>query len=171
LEAREALIRKRLRGQDVGAIQQALRDRSNAKARERFLPFVRAVWPELIHGSHHDIMADVLERVARGELRRAIINMPPRSTKSRFASVLFPAWYLGRHPKEMVMQCSHTASLALDFGRDVRNVMATPEYQAIFPGIQMWKDGAPPTAGTWSRAANILPSARPTRLPAAVATW
>jgi hypothetical protein len=56
-------------------------------------------------------LGDILQREIHrfGELKRAIINMPPRSTESRFASVLFPAWYLGRHPKEMVMQCSHTA--------------------------------------------------------------
>lgn len=140
MNTREALIRKKLRGHDVAAIHQALRDIANTKARERFMPFVKSVWPEFIHGSHHDIMADVFERVERGELKRAIINMPPRSTKSRFASVLFPAWYLGKHPGEMVMQCSHTASLALDFGRDVRNLMATPDYQAIFPGIIMSRD-------------------------------
>jgi predicted phage terminase large subunit-like protein len=54
--------------------------------------------------------------------------------------VLFPAWYLGRHPNEQVMQCSHTASLALDFGRDTRNLMATSEYQGIFPGVSLSRD-------------------------------
>jgi len=45
-------------------------------------------------------MADAFERIERGALKRVIINMPPRSTKSKFASVLFPAWYLGKHPKK-----------------------------------------------------------------------
>jgi predicted phage terminase large subunit-like protein len=109
-------------------------------ARRRFLPFVRQMWPGFIHGSHHDIMADVFERIERGQCGRAIINMPPRSTKSRFASVLFQAWYLGRNPDRQVMACSHTASLALDFGRDVRNLIHSPEYQQIFPGVGLSQD-------------------------------
>src|SRR5215831_18111286 len=111
-----------------------------ALARDRFLPYVRQVWPQFIHGRHHDILADVFERIERGACKRAIINLPPRSTKSRFASVLFPSWYLGKHPDQKVMECSHTASLALDFGRDVRNLIASPEYQRIFPGMRVAQD-------------------------------
>src|SRR5262252_1621810 len=111
-----------------------------ALARDRFIPYVRQVWPNYIHGRHHDILADVFERIERGTCKRAIINLPPRSTKSRFASVLFPSWYLGRHPEQKVMECSHTASLALDFGRDVRNLINSPEYQRIFPGMRVAQD-------------------------------
>ena len=70
-----------------------------AKEREEsrvdFLTFVRKMWPAFIGGKHHEIMADAFERVANGELKRLIINMPPRHTKSEFASYLFPAWFLG----------------------------------------------------------------------------
>jgi predicted phage terminase large subunit-like protein len=117
-------------------------------ARERFLPFVLRVWPEFIHGRHHDIMADAFERVARGELKRCIINLPPRHTKSKFASVLFPAWYLGRHPSERVLECSHTASLAQDFGRELRNLVVTPEYRMIFPALKLSADAR--AAGRWN---------------------
>ena len=47
-----------------------------------FLDFVKAVWPEFIAGQQHRIIAEKLERVARGELKRLIVNMPPRHTKS-----------------------------------------------------------------------------------------
>ena len=59
--------------------------------RENFLDFVSAMWPDFISGRHHRIIAEKLERVARGELKRLIINMAPRHTKSEFASFLFPA--------------------------------------------------------------------------------
>ena len=61
------------------------------KCREDFLTFVRAMWPQFIVGEHHRAIADKLERIATGELKRLIINMPPRHTKSEFASYLFPA--------------------------------------------------------------------------------
>src|SRR5215467_7326503 len=109
-------------------------------ARERFIPYVKQVWPKYIHGRHHDILADVFERIERGECKRAIVNLPPRSTKSRFASVLFPSWYLGRHPDHRVMEASHTASLALDFGRDVRDLINSDEYQRIFPNVRLAQD-------------------------------
>ena len=64
-----------------------------------FLKFVKAVWPDFIEGYHHKIYAEKLNRVASGELKRLIVNMPPRHTKSEFASHLFPAFFMGRHPK------------------------------------------------------------------------
>ena len=67
---------------------------ANEACRENFLTFVKRVWPDFIAGRHHTVMADKLERVARGELKRVIINMAPRHTKSEFASFLFPAWYM-----------------------------------------------------------------------------
>lgn len=58
----------------------------NEKCQNEFLTFVRAMWPEFIAGRHHKIIAEKFERVARGELKRLIINMAPRHTKSEFAS-------------------------------------------------------------------------------------
>ena len=71
---------------------------ARATSKISFLDFVKKVWPQFIEGYHHKIMADAFERVARGELKRLIINMPPRHTKSEFASHLFPAWFLGLDP-------------------------------------------------------------------------
>ena len=86
-----------------------------------FLSFVKEVWPAFIEGEHHKIMSDAFNRIADGTLKRLIVNMPPRHTKSEFASHLFPAWYLGRFPDKKVIQTAHTAELAVGFCRKVRN--------------------------------------------------
>ena len=75
------------------------------KAQTRFLDFVKQMWPTFIGGRHHAIMANAFERVAAGECKRLIINMPPRHTKSEFASYLLPAWFLGKFPHKKVIQC------------------------------------------------------------------
>ena len=80
----------------------------NEKCQNDFLTFVRAVWPDFIAGRHHRIIAEKLERVARGDLKRLIINMAPRHTKSEFASYLFPAWFMGRMPNKKIIQATHT---------------------------------------------------------------
>jgi predicted phage terminase large subunit-like protein len=114
-------------------IEEYYRRIERAEASERFLPYVRKVWPEFIAGKHHKIMADAFERVARGELKRLIINMPPRHTKSEFASWLLPAWFLGRFPGKKIIQCSNTQDLAAGFGRKVRDLIMEDEaYQNIF---------------------------------------
>ena len=104
------------------------------RARTDFMEFVQRVWPTFIGGQHHKRMARAFERVARGELKRLIINMPPRHTKSEFASYLLPAWFLGNYPHKKVIQTSHTAELAVGFGRKVRNLVDSEAYKAVFPG-------------------------------------
>jgi hypothetical protein len=81
------------------------------------------MWPEFISGRHHAKIAKAFERVAQGKTKRLIINMPPRHTKSEFASYLLPAWFLGQFPQKKVIQTSHTAELAVGFGRKVRNLV------------------------------------------------
>ena len=117
-------------------------------AQEKFLAFVREVWPTFIAGRHHAKMADAFERVARGELKRLIINMPPRHTKSEFASYLLPAWYLGKYPHKKIIQTSHTAELAVGFGRKVRNLVDTETYHKIFPELALQADSK--AAGRWN---------------------
>ncbi len=69
-------------------------------AQLKFMSFVRKVWPTFIGGRHHEKMAAAFERVASGEIKRLIINMPPRHTKSEFASYLLPAWFLGKFQRK-----------------------------------------------------------------------
>lgn len=117
-------------------------------AQTKFIKFVEKVWPTFISGRHHKIMADAFERVANGELKRLIINMPPRHTKSEFASYLLPAWFLGKFPHKKVIQTSHTAELAVGFGRKVRNLVDSEVYNGIFPDLNLQADSK--AAGRWN---------------------
>ena len=117
-------------------------------SRSDFLTFVKKMWPAFIGGRHHKVMADAFERVANGELKRLIINMPPRHTKSEFASYLFPAWFLGRYPEKKIIQTAHTAELAVGFGRKVRNLISQEDFQSVFPGIELSSDSK--AAGRWN---------------------
>ena len=103
------------------------------KAQDYFMPFAHHVYENFIEGRHHRIIAEKLERVARGELKRLIINMPPRHSKSEFASFLMPAWFLGRNPKLKIIQATHNTELAVRFGRKVRDLIDDPAYKEIFP--------------------------------------
>ena len=118
------------------------------EAKEDFMKFVNTVWPTFIHGDHHEKMAKAFERVANGESKRLIINMPPRHTKSEFASYLLPAWFLGKYPNKKVIQTSHTAELAVGFGRKVRNLVDSDPYKRLFPDVALQSDSK--AAGRWN---------------------
>ncbi len=119
----------------------------NEKCQNDFLTFVRAMWPDFIAGRHHKIIADKFERVATGELKRLIINMAPRHTKSEFASYLFPAWMMGRDPRMKIIQATHTTELAVNFGRKVKNLIETDEYKEVFPEVALAVDSK--ASGRW----------------------
>jgi len=102
------------------------------RCKENFLYFVTQMWPGFISGKHHGIMANAFERVANGTLKRLIINMPPRHTKSEFASYLLPSWFLGRYPEKKIIQTAHTAELAVGFGRKVRNLVQSEAFSKVF---------------------------------------
>jgi predicted phage terminase large subunit-like protein len=118
------------------------------RSQDRFMPFVKSVWPSFIGGKHHDIIAEAFERVAQGSLKRLIICMPPRHTKSEFGSYLLPAWFLGKYPGKKVIQASHTAELAVGFGRKVRNLVDSPAYKDVFPDLHLQSDSK--AAGRWN---------------------
>ena len=82
------------------------------KAKDSFMEYIRYIWPSFIEGDHHRLIAEKLTRVAKGELKRLIVNMPPRHTKSEFASIYFPSWAMGLKPDMKIMQTTHTASVA-----------------------------------------------------------
>jgi predicted phage terminase large subunit-like protein len=122
------------------------------KCQTNFLEFVKAMWPGFIHGRHHAVMAKKFEAIAEGKLKRLIINMPPRHTKSEFASYLLPAWFLGKYPNKKIIQSSNTAELAVGFGRKVRNLVDGETYAKIFPNVALRHDSK--AAGRWSTNAN-----------------
>ena len=102
------------------------------KAQTDFMSFVKCVWPEFVEGSHHRHIADKFNKLATGEINRLIINMPPRHTKSEFSSYLLPAWMVGRDPKLKIIQATHTAELAVRFGRKAKTLIDSDEYRKIF---------------------------------------
>ena len=112
-----------------------------------FLSYVNHMWPEFVCGRHHQIFAEKLEQVARGEINRLIVNMPPRHTKSEFASTFFPSWVMGLKPKMKIMETTHTGELAVRFGRKVRNLMDQKEYKQVFPDVSLQADNK--SAGRW----------------------
>ena len=121
------------------------------EAHEKFMPFAHHVYENFIEGQHHRIIAEKLERVARGDLKRLIINMPPRHSKSEFASYLMPAWFLGRNPKLKIIQATHNTELAVRFGRKVRDLIDDPAYKEIFPNTNLKEDNK--GAGKWGTTA------------------
>lgn len=135
-------------------------------ARDNFLLFVKLINPEFRISAHHRVIAHYLQLLDSGVIRRLMIFMPPRSSKSMLASQYFPAWSLGRHPVSwQILSISHKIEQAAKFGRDVRDIVASPTYQAIFPTLRLspdvraadhWKLSSGATyiaAGTTSRIA------------------
>ena len=110
------------------------------KVHKDFLAFVRHVWPEFIEGKHHKKISEKFNKLASGKIKRLIINMPPRHTKSEFASYLLPAWMVGREPKLKIIQATHNTELAVRFGRKVRDLIADPQYQEVFPETSLKED-------------------------------
>jgi len=117
------------------------------KSTSSFLDFVTAIWSEFISGEHHAKMAKAFDDIASGKLKRLIINMPPRHTKSEFASHLFPAYLLGKNPKLKIIEATHTADLAINFGRKVRDLIDSEDYNQLFPETELKADSR--SAGKW----------------------
>ena len=112
-----------------------------------FMNFVKSIWTEFIEGDHHIKMAKAFDDIANGKLKRLIINMPPRHTKSEFAAHLFPAYLLGKNPKLKIIAATHTADLAINFGRKVRDLIDGEEYADLFPETELKADSR--SAGKW----------------------
>ena len=119
------------------------------KAQNNFLYFTKHIWPEFIEGKHHKIISEKFDKLATGEIKRLIVTMPPRHTKSEFASTLLPAWMIGREPKLKIIQTTHTGELAVRFGRKAKTLIDSPEYQEIFQ-TRLREDSQ--AAGRWETA-------------------
>ena len=149
------LVRSALKGLPLGEqaitldlLEKLERARLFESAQDEFLSFVKYMWPGFIQGHHHVLVAEAFEDIVYGKKNRVIVSMAPRHTKSEFASVYLPAWFLGKFPDKKIIQTSHTSELAVGFGRRVRNIIASSEFQEIFPGIKLSVDSK--AAGRWS---------------------
>ena len=130
--------------------------RSKKKKKEKvlrsdFLSFVKHVWPEFVEGYHHKKISNAFNRILSGECKRLIINMPPRHTKSEFASYFLPAWMIGNRPNLKIIQATHTAELAIRFGRKAKTLIDSPEYQDLFT-TRLREDSK--AAGRWETSGN-----------------
>jgi len=122
-----------------------------AAASNNILGFATVVYPGFKIGPHHRRLAKIFEDVIAGEKKRVIINIAPRHGKSEFSSYLFPAYFLGKFPEKKIIMGTHTAGLSEDFGRRVRNLIESEEYNEIFPSTQIAEDQK--AAGKWSTSA------------------
>jgi len=120
-----------------------------SKIQSDFLSFVKHIWPDFIQGYHHTIVAKKFNDLSTGKIKRLIVNMPPRHTKSEFASSLLPAWMIGRNPKLKIIQTTHTGELAIRFGRKAKHLIDSAEYHKIFK-TRLQEDSK--AAGRWETA-------------------
>ena len=118
------------------------------KCQGDFIEFVKHMWPECILGRHHKIIGDKFNKIAQGKLKRLIVCLPPRHSKSEFASTFFPAWMMGLKGSLKIIQTTHTAELAVRFGRKVRNLIDSDDYSQIFPDLTLEADNK--SAGRWT---------------------
>ena len=121
------------------------------QSKDSFLHFIAMFAPTLvpdwIMGKHIHLIADRLQKVESGEIKRLMVFLPPRSSKSVICSKLFPAWYVGRHPQHEILTVSHSDQLASDFGRSVRDLVNYDLFNTVFPDVQLRSDVR--AAGKW----------------------
>lgn len=115
--------------------------------KESLLSFVDHVYPGYKVGPHHRRLAKIFEDIAAGKKKRVIVNIAPRHGKSELISYLAPAWFLGKYPQKKIIMGSHTADLAVNFGRRVRNLVGSEAYKDIFPQVELQSDSK--SASRW----------------------
>jgi predicted phage terminase large subunit-like protein len=115
--------------------------------KDNFLDFVKHVYPDYKVGPHHEKLARIFEEIAAGKKKRVVVNIAPRHGKSELISYLAPAWFLGKYPQKKVIMASHTADLAVNFGRRVRNLVSSDSYKDIFPAVELQADSK--SASRW----------------------
>ena len=120
----------------------------NEAAYNDLIAFCKHMQSDYIAGRHHKLLSSMLMDIEQGKKDRICVNIPPRHGKSQLVSIMFPAWFLGRNPNKKVMMVSHTTDLAVDFGRKVRNLIATDAYKDIFPTVSLAVDSK--SAGRWN---------------------
>ena len=115
--------------------------------KENFLDFIEHVYSGYKVGPHHEKLAKIFEDIAAGKKKRVVVNIAPRHGKSELISYLAPAWFLGKFPQKKVIMASHTADLAVNFGRRVRNLVGSEAYKEIFPAVELQADSK--SASRW----------------------
>jgi predicted phage terminase large subunit-like protein len=138
---------ERERQRNLVLLKQYQKEVTQKKGKANFLEFIKHVYPGYKIGAHHARLAKLFEEIAQGKRKRVIVNIAPRHGKSELISYLAPAWFLGNHPAKKVIMASHTADLAVNFGRRVRNLVGSDQYKDIFPDISLQADSK--SASRW----------------------
>ena len=124
--------------EDIQKALQILGDRdSSEKSHKNLLDYCQHLAPQYMRPKHIKYLAEKLEAVERGEIKRLAISMPPRHGKSELASNYFPSWFLGRNPNKYVIFSTYAQELADDFGRKVRNTLRDDRYGMVFPDVKL----------------------------------
>jgi predicted phage terminase large subunit-like protein len=131
-----------------GLVDELSARKINQAAQQDLIAFCIMMQPDYIVGKHHRILADILMAIELGNKTRAVVNIPPRHGKTQIGSIYYAAWYLGRNPTHKVMMVSHTTDLAVDFGRKVRNLIASKVFHDVFPDVALAADSK--SAGRWN---------------------
>lgn len=117
----------------------------DALLRQDFSSFITKVFHTINPGAeyqanwHIDLIADYLEAVRAGSIKRLIINMPPRALKSVCVSVAWPAWLLAQNPAARIMAASYSSSLSIKHSMDCRLIVGADWYQELFPDTKLSK--------------------------------
>lgn len=132
-------------------------NRDQQLARDSFIHYVRRLWnPGFIEGRHHRSMAKIMDAIIKRELKRVCINLGPRHSKSKFGSIYLPSKYFGHHPSHQIMQLGNTQELVSGFGREVRNIVASPEYHELFPDVSVSQDSRASDRWSTNRGGSYL---------------
>ncbi len=107
------------------------------QARLSLLNFVSYLRPKYKMSWHHRLLAEKLDQVVSGRIKRLAIFMPPGHTKTEYASRMLPAYYFGRNPNGRIIACSHTDDFSTAINRDVQRIMCEVAYGHLFPKSQL----------------------------------
>ena len=135
------------RRKNLSLLKEYKKNLIKTQGKANFLDFIKHVYPDYKVGAHHAKLAKLFEEIADGKRKRVIVNIAPRHGKSELISYLAPAWFLGKHPAKKVIMASHTADLAVNFGRRVRNLVGSDPYKDVFPDISLQADSK--SASRW----------------------
>jgi hypothetical protein len=135
----------------AAALLALMKARAAQAAHNDFASYVKMMAPLIVPdfkwGRHIDIICRELQRCVDQGGQRIMVFLPPRSSKSLISSRLFPSWYMGRNPAHEILTISHNEQLSSDFGRSVRDLVATAEFEEVFDGVRLRKDAK--AAGKW----------------------
>ena len=142
-----AVLPKNEQVQLLAELDELEKTQTVTKRQNTFLEFIQHVYPGYKVGAHHKKLATIFEEIANGKKKRVIVNIAPRHGKSELISYLAPAWFLGKYPDKKIIMASHTADLAVNFGRRVRNLVGSDAYKDVFPNVELQADSK--SASRW----------------------